>query len=88
MAIYILKLWANNLDNSIPTVEVEADGDMKAAALGLKHFAQLGRAFPDGATIDVGKQPYTVESVFRWLRVTDEGQYFASRKNLASVLNL
>ena len=88
MAIYILKLWAHSIDTSIPTVEVEADGELMAAALGLKHFAQLGRSLPDDGTIDVGNHPHKVEDVFRWLRITEEGQDFASRKDMLTLLNI
>ena len=87
MATYILKLWAHAPDAGVPTVEVEADDEMTAAALGLKHFAQIGTALPDDGTIDVGQQPFKVEDVLRWLRITAEGQEFASRKDLAALLS-
>jgi hypothetical protein len=87
MATYILKLWAHAPDAGVPTVEVEADDEMTAAALGLKHFAQIGKTLPDDGTIDVGQQPFKVEDVLRWLRITAEGQEFASRKDLTALLS-
>ena len=87
MATYILKLWAHAPDAGVPTVEVEADDEMTASALGLKHFAQIGNALPDDGTIDVGQHPFKVEDVLRWLRITAEGQEFASRKDLTALLS-
>ena len=88
MATYILKLWAHAPEASVPTVEVEADDEMKAAALGLKHFAQIGKELPDDGTIDVGQQPFNVEDVLRWLRITTEGKEFAVRKDLTALLSV
>ena len=87
MATYILKLWAHAPDAGVPTVEVEADDERTAAALGLKHFVQIGKALPDDGTIDVGQQPFKVADVLRWLRITAEGQEFASRKDLTALLS-
>ena len=82
MGTYILKLWAHAEDASIPKVEVEAEDKIRAAALGLKHFKATGRKIPEDGTIDVGNQPLKIEDVLRWLRITEEGQEYASRKSL------
>jgi hypothetical protein len=87
MPTYILKLWAHAPNAPVPTVEVEADDEMKAAALGLKHFAQIGKKLPGDGTIDVGEQPFKIEDVLRWLRITAEGQEFALRKDLTALLS-
>jgi hypothetical protein len=38
-------------------------------------------------TIDVDQQPFKAKEVLRWLRITAEGQEFASRKNLTALLS-
>ena len=85
MATYILKLWAHAEDDPIPKVEIEAEDEMRAAALGLKHFKATGRQIPDDGTIDVGNQPLKIEDVLRWLRITEDGQEYASRRDLVSL---
>ena len=57
MATYILKLWAHTPDAGVPTVEVEADDEMTAAALGLKHFAQMAKRFLTTAPSMWGSSP-------------------------------
>ena len=87
MASYVITLGTAAAQGSSPRYEVEAQSDLHASALAIRHFVRLGTQVPQMTTLDVeapnqGPQTLSVESVLRWLRRDGEGLTFAREEGL------
>jgi len=88
MAKYVIRLGASGSNDPAPKYEVEAQSDLHAAALAVRHFVRLGwKPASQTATLDVeaenqGPQTLSVASVLRWLRREGEGSSFAREEGL------
>ena len=88
MAKYVIRLGASGSNEPSPKYEVEAESDLHAAALAVRHFVRLGwQPGSQRATLDVeaetqGPQTLSVASVLRWLKREGEGSSFARAEGL------
>ena len=87
MSKYVVTLGMRTAQAAPPPYDVEAQTDLHAAALAIRHFVRLGTRVPQMATLDVGgpnqgPQTLSVESVLRWLRRDGEGLAFAKEEGL------
>jgi hypothetical protein len=87
MAKYTVKLITKAPDGHPLEYEVQAQSDLHASALAIRHFVRLGQDVPQNALLDVetenqGLQTVSVESVRRWLRREGEGLVFAREEGL------
>ncbi len=87
MAKYTIKLLTKTPHGHPAEYQVDAQSDLHASALAIRHFARLGKDVPQDALLDVktdneGLQTLSVESVKRWLRREGEGLTFAREEGL------
>jgi hypothetical protein len=87
MPKYAITLGTHGGQGSSPQYEVEAQSDLHASALAIRHFVRLGNQVAQMTTLDVeaanqGPQTLSVESVLRWLRRDGEGLAFAKEEGL------
>lgn len=84
-------LWANAPGGHIPSVSFETDDEMRASALALRHFRQLGLDFSiSGAHVDVDLPngdtgTVYVRDVLAWLRQPAQSKFVAD-ENLSLLL--
>jgi hypothetical protein len=85
MAKYTVRLIAKAQHGLPPQYEVDAQSDLHASALAIRHFTRMGNDVPKNALLDVetdnqGLQTLSVESVQRWLKRDNEGLAFAKEE--------
>ncbi len=91
MRAFVIKLWGQPEGRIASSQEIQAPGDVEAAALGLKEFAGQGIVWSKDDKVDVVNksagttQPMVIKDVLDWLKTTDAGRNFATRENLKAL---
>ena len=90
MPDYTIQLWSPLPGARMPRVTFDADDEMRAAALALRHFKRLGHDLSaHDANVDVEtargeKMTILVDTIFRWLK-RPEAEAFVKAEGLESL---